>query len=445
MENIARKLTKCSFEFEETCWEDMRDEVYKLNPELAKICDEINPGREHSLLKIHYPYGATIVDKGEFHLPSTTGELISLQDDRVPSTIKKKLGYSPIPLSFLLQNDIEVFVDAHDHRIISLNFLNPGDLFGVFESINYLVDTSSDPIWSLTAGARSVFMIPRITDKIGHNRIRKEFGIQASEPPSDLSSQWEVFKNVYESSGGIKCWHNTVLVFTESWFGNDNDVSWLKFQKYLFKLCWSQLQLFRDAAEFSLLWSLFGDEISNRSLKPRPYLVDTLKHLVSIANGAGVAFKPAITETALPVSLIQKAYVDFYNLKTYIPTLMQPCKLAGENTKVYYSLTLPTVLESTPYVRNAPSLIEDERDIKRLMDTLIRTIKKSSNLINPIKHVKYDFFHSDIDQYGEILSSRHIAEEDAAFSSSGSKQFKDRTFCATSPFFRGCIRISVVS
>jgi hypothetical protein len=71
---------------------------------------------------------------------------------------------------------------------------------------------------------------------------------------------------------------------------------------------------------------------------------------------------------------------------------MHPCKLKDENTKVYYSLTLPTVLESTPLMRNAPSLLEDERDIKRLMDTLIRTIKRSNNLINPIKHVKYDFF-----------------------------------------------------
>jgi hypothetical protein len=307
MKSIARKLTECSFEFEETCWEDMRDEVYKLNPELAKICDEISPGKEHTLLKIKYPYGATIVDKGEFHLPSTAGELISLQDDRVPSIIKKKLDYCAIPLSLLLHNDAEVFVEAHN-RITSLNFLKPGNLFGVFESINYLTDTSSDPTWSVTAGGRSVFMIPRITDKIGHNRIRKEFGIRTNDPPSDLPSQWEVFKGIYERSGGIKCWHNTVLVFTKSWFDNSNHTSWLKFQKYLFTLCWSQLQLFKDATEFSLLWSLFGDEISNRSLKPRPYLVDTLKHLVSIANGAGVAFKPAVTESALPVSLIQNAY-----------------------------------------------------------------------------------------------------------------------------------------
>lgn len=444
MKNTAQKLKEWTLDVQEVFWEDVRDEIYKLNPELAKICDQISPGKEHSLLKVRYPYGATIVDKGEFHLPSPDGSLLSLKSGHVPDFIKKKLSYCSIPLSLILHNDTEVFVEAHN-RIISLNFFKPGDLFGVFESINYLTDTPSNSTWSVSAGGRSVFMIPRITDKIGHNRIRKEFGIRANDPPSDLPSQWEVFKGIYESSGGVDSWCNTILVFTESWFSNNNDSEWLKFQKYLFNLCWSQFKLVRDGAEFSLLWSLFGDEISNRSLKPRPYLVDTLKHLVSIANGAGVAFKPAITETALPVSLIQDAYINCYNLKAYIPTLMQPCKLTEEDKQVYYSLTLPTVLESTPYVRNAPSIIEDERDIKRLMDTLIRTIKGNSSIINPIKHVKYDFFHSDIDQYGEILSSRKIAEEDNSFTFFGAEQLTERIFCGTSPFFRGCIRISVVS
>jgi hypothetical protein len=444
MKNTNQKLKEWTLDFQEVFWEDVRDEVYKLNPELAKICDQISPGKEHSLLKIRYPYGATIVDKGEFHLPSQEGSLLSLKDERVPEFIKKKLNCCSIPLSLILHNDAEVFVEAHN-RIISLNFLKAGDLFGVFESVNYLTDTPSGSTWSVSAGGRSVFMIPRITDKIGHNRIRKEFGIRTNDPPSDLPGQWEVFKGIYESSGGVNSWCNTILVFTDSWFSNNNVSEWLNFQKYLFTLCWSQQQLFRDAAEFSLLWSLFGDEISNRSLKPRPYLVDTLKHLVSIANGAGVAFKPALTETALPVSLIQDAYVNCYNLKAYIPTLMQPCKLTGEDKQVYYSLTLPTVLESTPYVRNAPSIIEDERDIKRLMDTLMRTIKGNGSIINPIKHVKYDFFHSDIDQYGEILSSRKIAEDDNAFTFFGAERFTERIFCGTSPFFRGCIRISVIA
>ncbi len=437
----ARKFVEDTFELKETYWDEVRDEVYKVNPELASICDELSPGKKHPLIRLSYPYGSTIVDKGEFYFPSQDNELISIKDNRLSKEIKERLGYSSIPLSLLLHNDSEVFVETNN-RVTPLNFFKPGDLFGVFESMGCLTDISSDSIWSVTAGGRSVFMIPRITDKVGHNRIRKEFGISTNEPPTELTSQWKVFKGIYQRSGGLERWSNDILVFTDKWFDNNNDISWLKFQKYIFKLCWAQLQLLRDTTEFSLLWSSFADAISSRNLKPRPYLIDTLKHLVSIANGAGVAFKPAVNESALPVSLIQDAYINCYNLKTYIPTLMQPCKLKGEVQKVYYSLAFPTVLESTPYVRNAPSIIEDQRNIKRLLDTLIRTIKIDNSIINPIKHVKYDFFHTDIDQYGEILSSTDMIAEDSTFSSLGVKRFKDRTSSSSSSFFRGCIRIS---
>jgi hypothetical protein len=442
--SAAKNIERSTFDMEELSWGDVRDEVYAVNPELAKICDQINPGKKHTLLKIRYPYGSKIVDKGQFNVPSIENGLISLKDSRVPLSIKKNLNYSPIPFSLVLDNNTEVFVETNE-RVIPLNFFEPGEVFGIFESVSFLTDTPSNPIWSVTAGARSVFMIPRITDKIGHKRIRKEFGI-TNEVPTDLSGQWKIFKSIHDGLDHTKQWHNTILVFTDNWFQkHDEDISWLKFHKYLFKLCWSQLQLFRDATEFSLLWSSFGDEINNRNLKPRPYLVDTLKHLVSIANGSGVAFRPAIDETALPVSLIQNAYVDFYNLKEYMPTLMQPCKLQGDDTNAYYSLAFPTVLESSPYTRNAPSIIEDERDIKRLMDTLIRTIKHGKAIIDPIKHVSYEFFHTDVDPYGEILESKEILAEDSRFSYTSSSRLKDRTFCATSPFFRGCIRISLIS
>lgn len=121
MKNTAQKLKEWTLDVQEVFWEDVRDEIYKLNPELAKICDQISPGKEHSLLKVRYPYGATIVDKGEFHLPSPDGSLLSLKSDHVPDFIKKKLSYCSIPLSLILHNDTEVFVEAHN-RIISLNF-----------------------------------------------------------------------------------------------------------------------------------------------------------------------------------------------------------------------------------------------------------------------------------------------------------------------------------
>lgn len=443
MESTAKKLPYDLCDLHETYWEDVREEVRALNPELAEICDEISPSKKHPLFRLSYPYGSTIVDKGQFCVPFSTGELLPIKDARLPSSLRESLSYSSIPLSLVLHNNTEVFVEANE-RLNPLNFLRPGDLFGVFETAECLSSLISTPLWSVTAGARSVFMIPRITDKIGHNRIRKEYGISENEPPSTFLNQWKIFKGIYDHRGGGTPWTNDILVFTNKWFDNNNDVAWLKFQKYIFKLGWSQMRWFRDSTEFSLLWSSFADAISSRNLKPRPYLIDTVKYLTSIANGVAVAFKPTLDEKAFPLSLIQDAYINCYNLKTYLPTLMQPSKLQNDVKTVYYSLALPTILESTPFVRNAPSLIEDERDIKRLLETFIRTIKNNAFMDDPLAHVKYDFFHTDEDQYGEILSSKQLEKEDPNFCSSQAQKFQDRIFCTTSPFFRGCIRISTV-
>lgn len=437
----AKKWEEPIIDVEEVCWDEVRDEVYKVNLELAEICDSINPGKQHTLLKIKYPYGSKIVDKGVFNLPLVNTELLSINDRSMPFFLREKLTYCSIPLSVILDNNTEVFVEARGGAT-PLNFFKPGDLFGVFESMDFLTDNQSSPIWSVTAGARSAFMVPRITDTIGHNRMKKEFGI-GHDVPTHLSDQWAIFKDICNHPIHRGKWYNTILVFTDSWFQkNSEEGSWRKFYQYLFKLSWKQLQLLRDVTEFSLLWSSFGDEINNRNLKPRPYLVDTIKHLVSIANGSGVAFKPATDETALPVSIIQNAYMDFYNLKDYIPTVMQPCKLQGKEKLAYYSLAFPTVLESSPFVKNAPSLIEDERDLKRLMETFLRTIKQG-DMINPIKHVTYEFFHTHLDQYGEIQESNTILEDDPRFIFMFSERHQSRLFCATSPFFRGCIRISI--
>ncbi len=431
------------FGIKETYWDEVREDVARLNPELAKICDEISPGKDCPLLRIRYPYGATIVDKGTFNLPHM-GNLVPLTHVDIPVHLKEKLGYSAIPFSLVLHNDIEVFVES-GARVIPVNFHKSGNVFGAFESMDLLANIQSNPIWSVSAGGRSVFMLPRITDKVGHNRLRKEFGISCDEPPPDLQGHWKVFKEIYECFSDPNEWYNEVLVFTNEWFKNSHDAMWLKFQLYVCKLCWFQSRLQRDAIEFGLLWSSFGNEMSGRNLRPRPYLVETLKQLLSIAKGVAVSFKPAVGETTLPVARIQEAYLNCYNLKTYIPTIMQPCKLQADVIKAYYSLALPTVLESTPFVRNAPSIIEDERDIKRLLDTLIRAIKLDSSVMNPIQHVKYDFFHSDVDQYGDICSSKLLVQEDEAFLGPHAQSFNGRTFCSTAPFFKGCIRITVTS
>lgn len=170
-------LNISDFNIQEVSWDDARSEIYTFNPELVEICDQINLSKEHSLFKLNYRYGDIIINKGKLYLPRNNHDLIAIDDVSVPSYISKSLNYSHIPLSLITHGTNEVFVDVKD-GIIPLNFFTTGNLFGLFEIMDMRNGISSQPIWSVSAGGRSVFMLPRIADMVGHNRIKKEFGIK---------------------------------------------------------------------------------------------------------------------------------------------------------------------------------------------------------------------------------------------------------------------------
>lgn len=441
VEALTDKLTH-KLDLEQVFWEDVREEVLLLNPELAEICDEINPGKKYPLIKLHYPWGSNIIEQGKLFLPTKDKGLVSIDSPEVPEFIRKQLNYCPIPLSLILERDNEVFVETNS-RVIPLNHLKPGEFFGIFEIMNKLnnTDTGSAIIWSVSAGSRSVFMLPKISEAGGHKRIQKEFNIK-KDAPTSLEQHYAIFKDITSRVCSADRWHNTILIFTDSWFQNNKNAVWANFNKYLFKVCWIQMQLLRDATAFSLLWALFVEAINNRNLKPRPYLIDTIKYLVSVANGSGVAFKPLEDESSMPARVIQNAFTEIYQLPNYIPTLMHSCKLNENNKMIYYSLTFPTILDSTPDAKRLGSIVRDQREIQKLLETLTNTIKYRNPIINPIKHVKYEFYHNDAsitDQDG-IQHSESIVENDSRFLDLDAR-FKDKVFCATSPFFRGCIRI----
>ena len=427
------------FDIQEILWCDIRNEVRKINIELANICDNINPDKKYPLYKIKYPYGAKIVDNGCFNLPTLTGGVLPLTDISVSNQLKEQLGYCHIPLSLVMHNNNEVFIDVRD-RTIPLNFFEPGDLFGVFESVAALVGTILQPRWSVTAGARSVFMIPKISDKVGHGRLKKELGINC-EASNSLNEQWSIFTQIVNSGHMPNNWYNEILIFGKAWMDSEcKDFNWLKFQQYLFKTNWAQSKLIMDSTEFGMLWADFSEVIAKHGLKPRLYIIDTVKHLTTIASGSGVAFKPSENEASMPASFIQEVYLNVYNLKNYIPTLMQPSKLATRE-QLYYSLGHPTTLESSPISHSALSIIEDQRQVRLLLNLLCKTMNKSSN--STINHnIKYSFFHSDLDKYGEISDSINIQSHDERFNSSLFKSTHNNNFCATAPFFKGCIGLT---
>lgn len=428
----------------ELTWAEIRDAVKAVNAKLCKVIDDIDPPEQFTLLLIKYKYGETIINKGQTQLPDND-QTIPLNSEKLPKQLRDKLSYAPIPLGLLLNKSSEIFV-GEEERIVPLKLLNPGHFFGLFEVIDQLTGCASTPIWSVAAGARTIFMLPKISETIAHNRLRKACHLTASVP-KHLPLHWAVFREIanrLHSKGNN--WSSHVLFFTQKWFEKANystDKDWLILYQHLLRNAWQYAQYSRDETDFGLMWQYFSVLLSKRNYRPRPYLINTLKHLINIARGSMPGFKPSDdSQLVAPTSLIQDAYIDVYGLKNYLPTLMHPANFATDPVRhLYYSLAFPTLLEdSNVLTRYVPNIIADQRELSNLINMFYESNQSHRGLMSK---TNYSFYHIEQDTHSGIQSSQDVAEANPGFLSD-TKKYPERQLCTNSVFWRGCIEVSKI-
>lgn len=438
-------LSQPACEITEGTWLDFRDDVKRVEPELFQIIEKLNPGKKYTLIKARYLYGEKITDFGTIRVPDGKGKLVRLDDPNVSPDLKTKLGYCPTPLTLQLKNASEVFIDTED-RLVPLNVFNPGDLYGLYEILVPFTGCPSVPCWSITSGGRSVFLTAKISDAIGHKRLRAEFNI-STQAPKTLVDHWDTFKVIINQARNQNPWTSEILIFTNEWFSEKNDnVNWLKFQLYLYNKAWWQSRSNRVQIEYSIMWESFGKAVCARNLKPNPYIVDTVKHLMLLTTGTTPGFKAADAddETILPASVIEAAYSDVYGLGDIAPIVMHPHILGvkGSMVPVYYSMAYPSLIAGTPFMRKTSNILMELREVRTLMITLERVLESyEERIYEAIKNVKFDYFHSDEDRFGEIQNSQTLAEIDPVIALALATRFKGKKFASYGPFFRGCVRV----
>ncbi|MCE3238745.1 MAG: hypothetical protein K0R24_1726 [Gammaproteobacteria bacterium] len=423
-------------------WADVREEVKKTDRALTKIIDKISPNKNYSLFKITYSFGDLIVKDGVLQLPQEKGLLLSLRDADLDAKIQDKLGYSSIPLFLTLKNCHEVFLDTHD-RIIPLNLFNPGTLLGLFESMDFLFNCKSHPRWNVSAGARSIFMLTKISEMQGLRRLCKHYELDDSHISLiNLSDHWHLFKSIAAHPSFTQSWQSEILIFSKEWLTN-KDPSWAEFHYYLFQYAWKQSQFAISKIELSLIWETFLKTVALRRLKPTTYLANHVKHLMLIAAGRSPGFRPSdASQQVAPCRGLQEAFLNIYMLKHYLPTFMHPQLLdAASELPVYYSLMFPTLLEGSPYKKNSSTIMLDLHNIHLLLNILLNSLSDNKFFMaTGLQNILFKCFHVEDDRQGKINSSRLIPEQDPGFLQE-KIQFPDRVFCASSSFWRGSIQI----
>lgn len=415
-------------------WEEIRGFVVKTAPLLASLIDKISPKKNENLYKSSYLYGDIFVQKGNLFLPNKKGDLVYIKDPSIDQKTQSDLTYSAIPLFLTLKNDAEVFLESN-HRIIPLNLFHSGNLLGLFETMDFIFGQDNIPQWSVSAGARSIFMLPKIADTASIKRLISAFNLSSTTRLKNLSDHWSIFKEITNKSDIKNPWVCDILFFPKSWLVK-NPSLYQAFREFLFKNAWTQAQFSMGRVNQSLLWESFSESISRRNLKPRPYLIDQTKHILSMCSGKLPGFRPLINNSSAPAELIKDVFLNIYQLKNYYPELIGIASLnAIEKKPIYYSLNFSTLLDGSTYNKNSNTIMVDLKEIKLLLDTLHDFSKTHHEFKNNItEKVNIDYFHAQEER--EVVDVKKILNTDPDFTNRD-----DLVFCETSPFWKGCVRI----
>ncbi len=429
-------------EIQKVEWQDIRSEVNIVNSQFAELIDELSPDSKLPLYVAKYDYGEIIENGFAFFYPDNRGKVLTL-DNIKDRQFQHDFSYVGIgtPAGIVLDKSLEIFIESGS-RIIPRKVYTSGDIFALWGKLQTNKRFHPTPVMKTTAGARSIFMLPNISDQFHFLKLRDKLNIKI-EIPNELEEQWSLFRAITKKKQSN--WQVKVLLLTTDWMDLiRNDSAWNKLYCYLLQQAWlnssyERNQIFYDHALSRIM------EMKN--LKPNPYLVDTFKYILSIALGAFPGFTIATDETYMPTKLLQEIFIEDYGLKHYWPTLFHPIQYDFDSSDfpIYYSLQYPTTLIFSPKSRKLTTTLQDLRDMINIYEKFNDAINtgflglKETVIGEFLKRINFLFFHSKPDKHGEILPSELIGEYDNRYMNHMYMNGTERRISSAGAFLRGCI------
>jgi hypothetical protein len=418
-----------------------------LDKNLSLLLTEWQPDKSYTLYKVKYAYGKKVMHQGKLQLPLNDGTTVAFDDPIIPNSIRADLSYSSFPIGIILNNSAEVFVEL-ETRIISLAIFEPGVPLGLLETLESPHSFCFRNVWTVTAGARTGFMLAKISDKFYHTKLQRALGCELP-PPRTPSEHTPVFIDIINKYSDIKDWEVEFLFFSKKWFEvKHNDIHWTKFYSYLQSYLILYTGFSRNRPKFELIWDYFSEKLYRKKKKSDPIIFDKLKSLLISALGVIPLYSPAIDDTRGPITEIQKIYCEIYGLQ-YAPTIMVPRHFGFDKYSLpaYFSLKHHTTFINSPRNKDSESLITGLTQLNSLLRDFLEFVEngklnlKNTTIENMIEATNFNFYHIDSKDYKNIYSTKSLPISDPMLC----KQLGNDTifdFPYTNTFLRSCIQLS---
>lgn len=431
---------------EKATWNEVRDEVAKVNPTFAKIIDDLNPSDKYWVARVKYPYGSQVMKRSILSLPNAEGDIVPITDPSISNDIREGIGYNlnSNPVSLVLNNSFEIYLPFEDRTIPLDGLLTPGSAFGAWRILNPEGTQQPVFIWDMTAGARSTFMLTKIGETRKHMRLKKKYAL-SKDTPTNYIDHWEVMKEIANHPDFSQPWEAEILYFSKQWFEHLDDKAWHDFYYYFHRSIWRGTEFWRNQPIWNLIFSLILNEYKSPM---SAYIMDTVKYLIHIGIGALPGLAPARNSIAGPFKGIQEVYSNEYKLN-HPPVIIQPSIFDMNDPKcppIYYSLQFPNAIEFKPSSRQQKSIISDLHQVRSLLKRYEHVLLSDTFNIGgtPIaelfKLAQYDYFHSAVELHEGMRDSSEMREDKYLRTTLDGVEHED--FPDNCLFGKGCIRIS---
>lgn len=335
-----------------------------------------------------------------------------------------------------------------DERIIPFSVMSSGTIFGIWGALNR-AHSASPRVWHITSGARSIFLLPNISDTPSYKKLAKARNLKIPVP-KELIDQGPVLAEISKHSNFTDRWHSEILFFPHIWLEEHAGEAWARFQLYLYTSAWEKTEYWRNKVVRNYIWDSFVKEFSKKNVRVSHYIFDIVEHLIMVALGVLPGFVAATDNSSAPIEAFQKDFLNIYGLKYYVPAIIVPAYIQHTKSKaVYWSMQFATYFESLPRPKATNSIVSDLREIIYLIDEFQKAVlagKITSIIGTPffelMKKIKFEFFHSNVSDDENIYHCNEMPKRDAtlleALCACENTQFSE-----ISPFARGCVRISI--
>lgn len=436
--------------FEVVTWDKVREDFKKVNSKAAAIIDRLSPDKRFSLVRARYPFGATIASQGEIYLPNQNGGTQPLSSTpEILKLLKSNFLDKNIPEMLVLKSSAEIFYEMSG-RVISAFLSTPGKFIGLWDQLGPVNKPYVKWIWNLVAGARTLYMLPKITNVAGHKVLRKKYHV-SSHAPKSYDEHWKIFKEIANSKEFPQDWSSEILFFSDLWLETaKTDPAWRELYDYLLSEVWGETGYWRSELTFKVIWESYLSHVMDVNVRPNLYLACIVKQLMLTDIGILPALTVAADDIAAPISDLQKIYIEDYRLKDYTPIFMHSHVFKPtDRYPIYYSLSYPNLLETVPITQNMPSILGSIPEIKYLLEllkneSLINHTIKDTPIYDFFKNVQIDYFHNQEQKHNSIQSTHKLVEEDDRFKPIP-KYKKNNQFPEASSVINGCIRFKNVN